>query len=37
LLDVAEGASTQFVFASHSLELLSQHLTRVVKLVNTQL
>jgi len=34
LLDISEGASIQFVFASHSMELLAQHRNRVVKLVN---
>ena len=34
LLDVSDGANVQFVFASHSMELLSQHRHRVVKLVN---
>ncbi|WP_248739521.1 AAA family ATPase [Pseudomonas sp. MWU12-2029] len=32
LLDVTKGASIQFVFASHSMELISQHRRRVVKL-----
>lgn len=36
LLDITEGASIQFVFASHSMELLAQHRSRVVKLVNKQ-
>ncbi|MEW5714560.1 AAA family ATPase [Pseudomonas sp. SB113] len=35
LLDITEGANIQFVFASHSIELLTQHRNRVVKLVNT--
>jgi energy-coupling factor transporter ATP-binding protein EcfA2 len=34
LLDITAGASIQFVFASHSMELLAQHRSRVVKLVN---
>lgn len=32
LLDITSGASIQFIFASHSMELLSQHRKRVVKL-----
>lgn len=35
LLDITEDSSIQFVFASHSMELLAQHKNRVVKLVNT--
>lgn len=34
LLDITQDASIQFVFASHSMELLSQHRNRVVKLAN---
>lgn len=34
LLDITEGASIQFIFASHSIELLAQHRNRVVKLMN---
>ena len=34
LLDITKEASIQFVFASHSMELLSQHRSRVVKLAN---
>ncbi|MDN7910094.1 AAA family ATPase [Burkholderia cepacia] len=34
LLDITEGATIQFVFASHSMELLAQHRSRVVKLEN---
>lgn len=34
LLDITEGAKIQFIFASHSLELLSQHRNRVIKLDN---
>lgn len=36
LLDITEGASIQFVFASHSMELLAQHRNKVIKLVNHQ-
>jgi hypothetical protein len=36
LLDIAAESSTQFLFASHSLELLAQHRERVVPLVNAQ-
>lgn len=32
LLDITDGATIQFIFASHSMELLAQHRTRVVKL-----
>ncbi len=32
LLSITEGASVQFIFASHSMELLSQHRERVVQL-----
>ena len=34
LLDITDGANIQFIFASHSMELLSQHRNRVVKLVD---
>lgn len=34
LLDITEGATIQFIFASHSLELLAQHRNRVIKLEN---
>ena len=34
LLDVSDGANVQFIFASHSMELLAQHRNRVVKLTN---
>ena len=34
LLDITGDATIQFIFASHSLELLSQHRNRVVRLVN---
>jgi len=34
LLDITEGSTVQFIFASHSLELLAQHSTRVIKLVS---
>ncbi|WP_298431557.1 ATP-binding protein [Ottowia sp.] len=36
LLDITQGSSIQFIFASHSMELLAQHRSRVVKLVNKQ-
>jgi energy-coupling factor transporter ATP-binding protein EcfA2 len=36
LLDISHGESIQFVFASHSMELLAQHRNRVVRLVNKQ-
>jgi hypothetical protein len=32
LLDITDGAKIQFIFASHSIELLAQHKNRVVKL-----
>lgn len=32
LLNITEGAKIQFLFASHSLELLSQHRKKVIKL-----
>jgi energy-coupling factor transporter ATP-binding protein EcfA2 len=32
LLDVTEGANIQFLFASHSIELLAQHRNRVIRL-----
>lgn len=32
LLDITEGATIQFIFASHSMELLALHRNRVVKL-----
>ncbi|HGO4278897.1 TPA: AAA family ATPase [Klebsiella pneumoniae] len=34
LLDLTKDANVQFMFASHSLEIISQHRHRVVKLVN---
>lgn len=34
LLDITDDASIQFVLASHSMELLAQHRSRVVKLAN---
>lgn len=34
LLDISDGANVQFIFASHSMELLAQHRNRVVKLTN---
>lgn len=36
LLEITEGADIQFIFASHSMELLAQHRHRVVKLENSQ-
>lgn len=36
LLDITTDASIQFIFASHSMELLAQHRNRVVKLVNAK-
>ncbi|MFO1125707.1 MAG: ATP-binding protein [Methylocystis sp.] len=36
LLDITEGTTVQFIFASHSLELLAQHRQRVVKLTSVQ-
>ena len=35
LLDITSDSRIQFIFASHSLELLSQHRNRVVKLMST--
>jgi ABC-type dipeptide/oligopeptide/nickel transport system ATPase component len=32
LLDCAENSPTQFIFASHSMEILAQHMDKVVKL-----
>lgn len=37
LLDIASGADIQFIFASHSMELLAQHRDRVVRLKNHEL
>lgn len=34
LLDITDGATIQFIFASHSMELITQHRNRVVKLVS---
>lgn len=34
LLDITKGSDIQFIFASHSMELLAQHRQRVVRLVN---
>jgi energy-coupling factor transporter ATP-binding protein EcfA2 len=34
LLDITQGSEIQFIFASHSMELLAQHRQRVVRLVN---
>lgn len=36
LLQITEGSDIQFIFASHSMELLAQHRHRVVKLENCQ-
>jgi energy-coupling factor transporter ATP-binding protein EcfA2 len=36
LLEITEGSDIQFIFASHSMELLAQHRHRVVKLENSQ-
>jgi ABC-type cobalamin/Fe3+-siderophores transport system ATPase subunit len=35
LLEVTQGTSTQFILASHSIELLAQHSEKVVKLTPT--
>lgn len=32
LIDITDGESTQFIFASHSMEILSVHLDKVVRL-----
>lgn len=37
LLEVTEGANIQFMLASHSLELISLHRDRVVRLVNSKI
>ncbi|MDE9483373.1 AAA family ATPase [Xenorhabdus bovienii] len=34
LLNITDGANIQFIFASHSLEIISQHRNRVIKLEN---
>ena len=34
LLEITKGSEIQFIFASHSMELLTQHRQRVVRLVN---
>lgn len=34
LLEITQGSEIQFIFASHSMELLAQHRQRVVRLVN---
>lgn len=34
LLDITKDSNIQFIFASHSMELLAQHKNRVVKLAN---
>ncbi|MFP5275605.1 MAG: AAA family ATPase [Acidobacteriota bacterium] len=36
LLDITTGASIQFMFASHSMELLAQHRARVIRLGGKQ-
>lgn len=36
LLGIVDQARVQFIFASHSIELLSQHRSKVIKLVNIQ-
>jgi energy-coupling factor transporter ATP-binding protein EcfA2 len=36
LLDITAGARIQFLFASHSMELLAQHRSRVVRLDNRE-
>lgn len=36
LLDITTGANIQFIFASHSMELLAQHRARVVRLSTQQ-
>ena len=36
LLEITEDSSIQFIFASHSIELLAQHRNRVIKLENTK-
>jgi hypothetical protein len=33
LLNIAQGGQVQFIFATHSMELLSEHLTNVVRLI----
>ncbi|WP_159918436.1 AAA family ATPase [Pseudomonas sp. Irchel 3A18] len=35
LLDITDGTNVQFVFASHSMELLAQHRDRVVTMTST--
>jgi predicted ATP-dependent endonuclease of OLD family len=32
LVDITDGESTQFIFASHSMEILSVHLDKVIRL-----
>jgi energy-coupling factor transporter ATP-binding protein EcfA2 len=36
LLDLTSGSPIQFLFASHSIELLAQHEARVVRMENIQ-
>lgn len=36
LMEVTSGSNIQFIFASHSMELIAQHRHRVVKLENVQ-
>jgi predicted ATP-binding protein involved in virulence len=36
LLDVTKGSNIQFIFASHSMELLTPHRDRVVRLMGVQ-
>lgn len=36
LLEITDGSPIQFIFASHSMELLTQHRNRVVKLVEQE-
>ena len=36
LMEVTSGSNIQFIFASHSMELIAQHRNRVVKLENVQ-
>lgn len=36
LLDITAESSTQFIFASHSMELLAQHRNRVIPLINVK-
>lgn len=34
LIDISDSSKVQFIFASHSIELIAQHRSKVVKLVN---